>query len=91
MADSKPRPITETQIKLLKWLMVPFSRFNAWRYIKSHGGSMGSFNGRDICVASMIGARSGRSAASTTRTPPCTRHAPSETFRSSSASSGGRS
>ncbi len=60
MADFKPRPVTETQSKLLKWLLVPFSRFNAWRYIKSHGGSMGSINGRDICVASMVGARSGK-------------------------------
>ncbi len=60
MAESKPRPITETQIKLLKWLMVPFSRFNARRYIKSQGRSMGRFNGCEICVASMIGARSGK-------------------------------
>ena len=60
MAESRPRPITETQMKLMKWLMIPFSRFNARRYIKSQGASMGAFAGRDICVASMTGAKSGK-------------------------------
>jgi deazaflavin-dependent oxidoreductase (nitroreductase family) len=60
MAEKKPRPITETQTKVIKWLMTPFSRFNAWRYIQSQGASMGTFAGRDICVASMIGAKSGK-------------------------------
>lgn len=60
MAEKKPRPITETQTKLIKWLMTPFSRFNAWRYIQSKGASMGTFAGRDICVASMVGAKSGK-------------------------------
>ncbi len=60
MAEKKPRRITETQMKVLKWLMTPFSRFNAWRYIQSKGASMGSLAGRDICVASMIGAKSGK-------------------------------
>ena len=60
MAEKKPRPITETQTQVIKWLMTPFSRFNAWRYIQSKGASMGSFAGRDICVASMIGAKSGK-------------------------------
>ncbi len=60
MAESKPRPISETQVKVLKWLMIPFSRFNARRYIKSKGASMGTFSGRDICVASMVGAKSGK-------------------------------
>ena len=60
MAEKKPRPITETQTKMIKWLMTPFSRFNAWRYIQSKGASMGTFAGRDICVASMTGAKSGK-------------------------------
>ena len=60
MVEKKPRPITETQTKVIKWLMTPFSRFNAWRYIQSKGSSMGTFAGRDICVASMIGAKSGK-------------------------------
>jgi deazaflavin-dependent oxidoreductase (nitroreductase family) len=53
-------PITETQMKVIKLLMTPFSRFNAWRYIKSKGESMGQLRGRDICVASMTGAKSGK-------------------------------
>ena len=60
MSESRPRPITETQMKLIKWLMIPFSRFNARRYVRSKGASMGHFGGRDICVASMIGAKSGK-------------------------------
>jgi deazaflavin-dependent oxidoreductase (nitroreductase family) len=47
-------------MKLMKLLMKPFSRFNARRYIKSNGTSMGTLAGRDICVASMTGARSGK-------------------------------
>lgn len=58
--QSKPRPITETQLKILKWLMIPFSRFNARRYLRSKGASMGRFNGRDVCVVSMTGAKSGK-------------------------------
>ena len=57
MAD---KPITNTQMKIIKALLAPFSRFNAWRYIKSSGASMGKFGGRDICVASMTGARTGQ-------------------------------
>jgi deazaflavin-dependent oxidoreductase (nitroreductase family) len=60
MAESRPRPITENQMKLIRWLMIPFSRFNARRYVRSKGASMGRFGGRDICVASMIGAKSGK-------------------------------
>ena len=56
----KPRPISETQLRVMKWLMIPFSRFNARRYIHSKGTSMGAFAGRDICVASMTGAKSGK-------------------------------
>ena len=54
------KAITETQLKFIKMLMTPFSRFNAWRYIKTKGASMGQFGGRDICVASMTGAKSGK-------------------------------
>ncbi len=60
MAQARPRPITENQVKILKWFMRPFSRWNARRYIASQGKSMGKFLGRDICVASMIGAKSGQ-------------------------------
>ena len=57
---SEPKPITIFQMKLIKMLMGPFSRFNAQRYMKSEGRSMGRFAGRDICVASMKGAKSGK-------------------------------
>ncbi len=60
MAEKRPRPISETQLRVMKWLMVPFSRFNAWRYVSSKGASMGRLGGRDICVASMVGAKSGK-------------------------------
>ena len=55
-----PRPIGEIQLKLMKWLMIPFSRFHARRYLKSAGSSLGSFGEHDICVVSMTGARSGK-------------------------------
>ena len=58
MAD--PRPITPFQMKLMKLLMGPFSRFNASRYRKTGGKSMGTLAGRDVCVATMKGARSGK-------------------------------
>jgi len=57
---SDPKPITLFQMKLMKMLMGPFSRLNASRYIKSQGKSMGKFAGRDICVATMKGAKSGK-------------------------------
>ena len=56
---SDPRPISPLQMKLMKLLMGPFSRWNASRYMKSGGRSMGQFGGRAICVASMKGAKSG--------------------------------
>jgi deazaflavin-dependent oxidoreductase (nitroreductase family) len=59
MAD-KPRRMSELEMKIAKWIMTPFSRWNARRYLKSDGGSMGKFAGRDICVASMTGAKSGQ-------------------------------
>src|SRR5262245_21662618 len=59
MAD-KPRRITERQMRIAKWIMLPFSRWNARRYLASDGRSMGRFGGSDICVASMTGAKSGQ-------------------------------
>jgi F420H(2)-dependent quinone reductase len=55
-----PRPITLFQMKLLKLFMAPYSRWNAGRYLKSEGTSMGKFAGRDICVVTMKGAKSGQ-------------------------------
>ena len=57
---SDPRPVSPVQMKLMKLLMGPFSRWNAVRYMKSEGRSMGQFAGRDICVATMKGAKSGK-------------------------------
>jgi deazaflavin-dependent oxidoreductase (nitroreductase family) len=57
---SEPRPITPFQMKIMKLVMGPFSRWNARRYIASAGDSMGTFNGRDICVVTMKGAKTGR-------------------------------
>ena len=54
-----PRRMTERQMRIAKWIMTPFSRWNARRYLASDGRSMGRFAGRDICVASMTGAKSG--------------------------------
>jgi deazaflavin-dependent oxidoreductase (nitroreductase family) len=47
------------RMKILKALIRPFSRWNARQYLESNGRVGTSFLGRDICVASMKGARSG--------------------------------
>ena len=57
---SDPKPITPFQMKLMKMVMGPFSRWNASRYMKSQGKSMGRLSGYDICVATMKGAKSGK-------------------------------
>ena len=57
---SDPKPISLFQMKIMKMVMGPFSRFNASRYMKSQGKSMGRLSGYDICVASMKGAKSGK-------------------------------
>lgn len=60
MSEKQPRPISRVQMRLMKLLMTPFSRWNARRYLRTNGTSMGRFNGRDICVARMTGAKTGR-------------------------------
>lgn len=57
---AQPRRMSDWQMRLLKRLMLPFSRWNARRYLASDGRSMGQLRGRDICVASMTGAKSGK-------------------------------
>jgi deazaflavin-dependent oxidoreductase (nitroreductase family) len=44
----------------MKLIMGPFSRLNAALYVRSRGRTMGQFNGHDVCVVTMKGARSGR-------------------------------
>ena len=58
MAEIKQ--ISEFQMRLMKLLMTPFSRWQARRYLKSGGTKMGQLAGRDICVVTMKGARSGK-------------------------------
>ena len=60
MSESKPRPISRGQLRLLKLFMIPFSRWNARRYLKSNGAKMGTFAGRDVCVVTMTGAKTGK-------------------------------
>ncbi len=55
-----PRPISERQMRIMKAVMGPFSRWQARRYLRSGGRKMGAFLGRDICVVTMKGARSGK-------------------------------
>jgi deazaflavin-dependent oxidoreductase (nitroreductase family) len=57
---AEPKPITPIQLKVMKAIVGPFSRFNARRYVNSGGRSMAKFNGRDICVVTMTGAKSGK-------------------------------
>jgi deazaflavin-dependent oxidoreductase (nitroreductase family) len=59
MATTRRR-MSELEMRLLKWLLVPFSRWNARTYLGSLGLRMGRLLGRDVCVVSMIGARSGQ-------------------------------
>ena len=56
----RPRPMSIGQMKFLKRLMGPFSRWQARRYLKSQGRQMATLLGRDICVVTMRGARTGR-------------------------------
>jgi len=59
-AAKRPRPMSERQMKMIKALMGPFSRWQARRYRSSQGRKMGTLQGRDICVVTMRGARTGR-------------------------------
>lgn len=58
MAEVKK--ITESQMKVAKFLMGPFSRWQAKRYLRSGGAKMGQLRGRDICVVTMKGAKTGK-------------------------------
>jgi deazaflavin-dependent oxidoreductase (nitroreductase family) len=57
---AKPRPMSEWQMRIMRLIVGPVSRFNARRYLASDGRSLGRIAGRDICVASMTGAKSGK-------------------------------
>lgn len=59
-AQTAPKKMTEGQMKIAKALMAPFSRWQARRFLKSGGTKMGSLRGREICVVTMRGAKSGK-------------------------------
>ena len=56
----KPRRMSEFEMKLAKWIMGPFSRWNARRYLATDGRSMGTMRGREVCIVTMTGAKSGK-------------------------------
>jgi len=56
---AEPQPMSNLQMKLIKGITKLFSRFHAYRYMKSEGNSMASFGGHEICVVTMQGAKSG--------------------------------
>jgi deazaflavin-dependent oxidoreductase (nitroreductase family) len=47
------------QMKLIKAIMGPFSRLQARRFLRSGGKKMATLQGREICVVSMRGAKTG--------------------------------
>jgi deazaflavin-dependent oxidoreductase (nitroreductase family) len=57
---TEPRPITERQLRILKPLMANFAKLNAFIYKKTNGRWMNKFAGRDICLVTMTGAKSGK-------------------------------
>ena len=59
MAEAKK--ISAFQMRLMKLVMTPFSRWQARRYLESGGTRGVQFAGRDVCVVTTRGARSGKS------------------------------
>ena len=60
IAVAEAKRMSGFQGKLLKAVMSRFSKFQAQRYLKSGGRKMGQLLGRDICVVTMRGARTGK-------------------------------
>lgn len=57
---SEPKPITERQLKILKPILKAFARFQVLVYKKTNGRWMSKFAGREICLVTMTGAKSGK-------------------------------
>lgn len=57
---SQPKPITEGQLKFIKPAISVFGRLNSWVYKASGGRLMRHFNGGEICVVTMKGAKTGK-------------------------------
>lgn len=53
-------PMTETEFKRIRRVVKPFSALNALVYRLSGGRLMGKFQGREICLVTMTGAKSGK-------------------------------
>jgi deazaflavin-dependent oxidoreductase (nitroreductase family) len=51
--------MSEFEMMILRAVMVPFSKLQASRYRKSGGQKMPTLQGRDICLVTMKGAKSG--------------------------------
>jgi deazaflavin-dependent oxidoreductase (nitroreductase family) len=57
---SQPKPMTEGQMKIVKPLISGFSRLNAVIYKLTGGRLMHRFNGGEVCVVTMKGAKTGK-------------------------------
>ena len=57
---AEQRKLGVFEMKLMRAIMVPFSKFQASRYRKSAGQKMGTLQGRDICLVTMKGRKTGR-------------------------------
>ena len=55
-----PKPITETQLRLMKPFMRWFTNLNVLVYKWSGGKMMNQFGGGEICLVRMTGAKSGK-------------------------------
>jgi deazaflavin-dependent oxidoreductase (nitroreductase family) len=56
---SEKKTMSAFQAKLLKSIMNPYSRWQAKRFIASGGAKGGTLMGREICVVTMKGAKTG--------------------------------
>jgi F420H(2)-dependent quinone reductase len=56
---ANPRPITETQIRLVKPALKAFARLHVLLYKLSGGRLLNRMGGGEICIVRMTGARSG--------------------------------
>lgn len=53
-------PMTEADVKKMRSLLKPFSRFNSFIYKLTRGRLMGRLRGRPVMLVTMTGARSGK-------------------------------
>ncbi|MGD9603444.1 MAG: nitroreductase family deazaflavin-dependent oxidoreductase [Gammaproteobacteria bacterium] len=54
-----PRPLTETQLRVMKPLVMLFSRLHVWLFKRSGGRRFNRMGGGEVCVVRMTGAKSG--------------------------------